>query len=66
MSYTEYHPIVISAVDDRYLVLNGSVHECPSLRLRRGSEDINDKDYQTQYMYSWSKSGFRLRNINVY
>ncbi len=26
---------VISAVDDRYLVCDGSVHESPSLRLRR-------------------------------
>ncbi len=23
-------------MDDRYLVYDGSVHECPSLRLRRG------------------------------
>ncbi len=31
----QQHDIVISAVDDRYLVFDGSVHECPSLRLRR-------------------------------
>ncbi len=33
---TRSHSIVISAMDDRYLVFGGSVHECTSLRLRRG------------------------------
>ncbi len=35
-SNTTCNAPVIYAVDDRYLVLNGSVHECLSLRLRRG------------------------------
>ncbi len=38
----------------------------PKLKAMKGSEDVNDKYYQTQYKYIWSKSGFRLRNINVY
>ncbi len=38
----------------------------PKLKAVKGSEDIQDKDYQTQYKYSWSKSVLRLRNIDVY
>ncbi len=38
----------------------------PMLKAAKGSEDIQDKDYQTQYKYSWSKSVLRLRNIEVY
>ncbi len=36
------------------------------LKATKVSEDVNDKNYQTQYKYSWSKSEFKLRNINVY
>ncbi len=38
----------------------------PKLKAVRWSEDIQDKDYQTQYKYSWSKSVLRLRKIDVY
>ncbi len=38
----------------------------PKLKAAKGSEDIQDKDYQTQYKYSWSKSVLRLGNIDVY
>ncbi len=27
----------------------------PKLKAAKGSEDIQDKDYQTQYKYNWSK-----------
>ncbi len=39
----------------------------PKLKATKGSEDVNDKDYQLNNIYIYLvKSGFRLRNINVY
>ncbi len=49
--YIYLDSIVISASDDRYLVCGFDVHECPSLKLRRGVWILMIKDYQLNNIY---------------